>query len=79
MNKNEREINRLSTFITVWFYLDAIIVLAPPLYWMVNDYRMTSILGIPASLFYFISAAVCIVLSIITAYYVEEKQGAFES
>lgn len=80
MNKNEREIkNQLPTFILLWFLLDGIIALAPPLYWMVNDNYMTTIFGMPATLFYFISVAVCIVCSLVTAYLVEEKQGAFES
>lgn len=79
MNKNERERQeRLPTFILLWFCLDAIIALAPPLYWLVNDHRMTLVLGMPTTLFYFISVAVCIVGSLITAYIVEEKQGAFE-
>ncbi|KKM89570.1 hypothetical protein LCGC14_1247380 [marine sediment metagenome] len=80
MNKNEREMQRsLPIFIIVWFYLDAIIALAPPIYWIVNDYRIMFIFGMPATLFYFISVAVCIVCSLIAAYLVEEKQGAFES
>lgn len=64
--------------ILMWFVLDAIVALAPPLYWLVDDNRMMLILGAPASLVYFLAVALCITLSLVTAYVVEAKQGAFQ-
>lgn len=61
-------------WITAWFLLDAVVALAPPLYWLV-DGEMTPILGLPAAVFYFIAVAVCITASIIAAYRAEARSG----
>lgn len=78
MESEERNNNKIPTHIVMWFLLDAIVALAPPLYWMVDENRMTPVLGMPASLAYFIFVAVFIALSLVAAYIVEEKQGAFQ-
>lgn len=67
-----------SRLIGLWFLLDAIVALAPPLYWMANDYRMDFILGVPVPVLYFIAVAVCIAASLIAAYRIEAGQGRFE-
>ena len=78
MPKIERTNKKIPSHILTWFFLDAVLALSPPLYWMVNDYRMISVFGIPASLAYFIFIATFIALSLVVAYLVEERNGAFE-
>ncbi len=78
MQKIERNNKKIPSYILAWFFLDAFLALTPPLYWMVNDYRMILIFGIPASLAYFIFISVFIALSLVVAYIVEERNGAFE-
>ena len=50
---------RRTSWISAWFALDAIVALAPPLYWSV-DGMTTPILGLPAPVFYFIAVSVFI-------------------
>lgn len=61
-------------WITAWFLLDAVVALAPPIYWAANG-EMTPILGLPAAVFYFVAVAVCITASIIAAYWAEARNG----
>lgn len=61
-------------WITAWFMIDAVVALAPPIYWAANG-EMTPILGLPAAVFYFIAVAVCITASIIAAYWAEARIG----
>jgi dolichyl-phosphate-mannose--protein O-mannosyl transferase len=56
-----------SPWISVWFFLDAVVALAPPLYWAVNG-RSELFLGLPASVWYFVIVAAFITASIIAAY-----------
>jgi hypothetical protein len=65
---------RRAPWIAAWFALDAIVALAPPLYWAV-DGKTTQVLGLPAPVFYFIAVAVFITASIIAAYVTEERSG----
>lgn len=53
--------------VKLWFALDAIVALAPPLYWAA-DGRTTPIAGIPTALFYFLAVSLCITASLIAAY-----------
>lgn len=78
MKNEERNTKKIPNHILVWFLLDAIVALAPPIYWMADEHRMTEIFGLPATLFYFVSVAAFIVLSLVAAYTVEEKHGAFQ-
>lgn len=57
----------LSNLVKIWFALDAVVALAPPLYWAA-DGRTTPIAGIPAALFYFLAVSTCITASIVVAY-----------
>jgi len=72
--------NRLARCVTrapwimAWFTLDAIVALAPPIYWAA-DGKTTPILGMPAAVFYFVAVAVCIAASIVAAYLAEARAG----
>lgn len=63
----------LSPLVKVWFAVDAVVALAPPLYWAA-DGRTTPIAGIPAALFYFLAVSACITASIVVAY-LEDRDG----
>ncbi|HEX2842688.1 hypothetical protein [Hyphomicrobium sp.] len=65
---------RRAPWISAWFALDVVVALAPPLYWAV-DGKTTPILGLPASVFYFIAVAVFITASIVAAYLTESRNG----
>lgn len=62
-------------FVTLWFGLDAVVALAPPLYWAA-DGRTTPILGVPAALFYFLAVSVCITASLVAAWLIEPSEEA---
>ena len=68
---------RRAPWITAWFLIDAVVALAPPLYWAV-DGKTTPILGLPAALFYFVAVAVCITASIVAAYVAEARAGEID-
>ncbi len=61
---------RHASWIIAWFALDAVVALAPPLYWAVDGNR-TAILGLPVAVLYFIAVAVFITASIVAAYLAE--------
>lgn len=61
-------------WVTAWFVIDAVVALAPPLYWAVDGDR-TPILGVPAAVFYFVAVAICITASIIAAFWAEARSG----
>jgi hypothetical protein len=58
-------------FILVWFALDAIFALLPPVYWAASGVRPT-ILGLPLSVFYFVSLGLFITASLVVAYLVDD-------
>lgn len=64
--------------VRLWFVLDAVIALAPPLYWSADKYKAL-ILGIPATLFYFLIVCLTITGSILYAYWEESSRGTFAS
>ncbi|GJD32503.1 hypothetical protein PMNALOAF_3779 [Methylobacterium adhaesivum] len=53
--------------VKLWFALDAVVALAPPLYWAA-DGRTAPIAEIPTALFYFLAVSFCITASLIAAY-----------
>jgi hypothetical protein len=71
---NEAPRSKRASWITAWFAIDAIVALAPPIYWAA-DGGMTPILGLPAAVFYFVAVAVCITGSIVAAYAAEARTG----
>lgn len=66
--------HKRASWITAWFALDAIVALAPPIYWAA-DGQTAPILGVPAAVFYFVAVAVCITASIAAAYTAEARNG----
>lgn len=62
-----------------WFALDAVVALAPPLYWLADAYRPTTVFGLPVTLLYFLLVSVCITASILYAYRAEVASGEFGS
>jgi hypothetical protein len=66
--------SKRASWITAWFAIDAIVALAPPIYWAA-DGQTAPILGVPAAVFYFVAVAVCITASIVAAYAVESRNG----
>jgi len=56
--------------VKLWFALDAVVALAPPLYWLANG-RTAQTAGIPTALFYFLAVNVCITGSLIVAYFLD--------
>ena len=67
-----------STFISIWFGLDAILALFPPIYWIASGPKPL-IFGLPCSLVYFFALALFITASIVAAYWDDEKRGAFNA
>lgn len=59
-------------WVTAWFMVDAVVALAPPLYWSF-DGDSTPILGVPAAVLYFVAVATCITGSIVAAYAAEAR------
>lgn len=59
--------------VKLWFLLDAIVALAPPLYWAA-DGRTTSVAGVPAALFYFLAVSLCITASLIVAFLLDDAE-----
>ncbi len=65
-----------SAFISIWFVLDAILGLFPPVYWIAGGAEPL-IFGLPCSIVYFMALAFFIAASIVAAYWDDEKRGAF--
>lgn len=61
-------------WVSAWFVVDAIVALAPPLYWAFDGDR-TPILGVPAAVLYFIAVSTCITASILAAYLAAAGSG----
>jgi hypothetical protein len=67
-----------SSFIAIWFVLDAILALFPPVYWFAGG-PTPLIAGIPCSVVYFVVLSAFIVGSLLAAYADDEKRGAFRT
>lgn len=59
-------------WILVWFALDTVLALLPPVYWAASGSRPL-ILGLPLSVFYFVSLGLFITASLVVAYLVDES------
>jgi hypothetical protein len=57
-----------------WFVLDALLVLSPFNYALVNG-RREEILGLPIVVLYFILTGACVVFSVIYAYSIDRNTG----
>ncbi|MGO4685855.1 hypothetical protein [Hyphomicrobium sp. 2TAF46] len=62
----------LPRWVAAWFIVDAIVALAPPLYWAFDGDRIP-LLGVPAAVLYFIAVSTCIAASIVAAYLAEVR------
>lgn len=62
----------------VWFLLNTIAALYPPLYWAAGK-TTGPVLGMPVSLVYFLGISLSITLSILYAYRRDIKSGEFSS
>jgi hypothetical protein len=65
-----------SAFISIWFSLDAILALFPPIYWVAGG-PAPLVFGLPCSIVYFVALALFIAASIVAAYWDDESRGAF--
>ena len=65
-----------SAFISIWFVLDAILSLFPPVYWIAGG-PQPLVFGLPSSIVYFMTLALFIAASIVAAYWDDENRGAF--
>ncbi|MGY1490297.1 hypothetical protein ACW4YW_12860 [Methylobacillus pratensis] len=66
-------LNRM-LLIKLWFIADAVLALFPPLYWWVNG--QPAMLGLPATLVYFLLVSICITASVVAAYYLDSDGSA---
>ncbi len=62
--------------VKIWFIVNATVALFPPIYWMISDHN-DYILGVPASLLYFMTISLSIMPSIIYAYCTDVSMGNF--
>jgi hypothetical protein len=67
-----------SSFVSIWFILDAVLALFPPVYWVAGG-PTPLIAGIPCSIVYFVLLTAFICGSLIAAYVDDERRGAFRT
>jgi membrane protein YdbS with pleckstrin-like domain len=60
--------------VRAWFLSNAVIALLPNIYWAADQYQ-AAILGMPATLFYFLFVSLSITGSILYAYWSESASG----
>lgn len=70
LHSDARGRSALPRYVRVWFVLDALLALAPPLYWSA-DRATSAILGIPMAMLYFLAVGTFITLSLIAANFSE--------
>jgi hypothetical protein len=76
MTKLAAAIRPRSDFISIWFILDAVLGLFPPVYWVAGGPEPL-VFGLPCSIAYFVALALFIAASIVAAYWDDERRGAF--
>lgn len=64
----------LSKWVTIWFVLDWLVALLPPIHWGVALAR-PDVLGLPATLAYFLGISAFIGASVAFAYWVDARNG----
>lgn len=62
----------------IWFLIDIVLALTPSIYWAADRYKVP-ILGMPATLFYFLVVCLSVTGSILYAYWEESSKGEFTS
>lgn len=58
--------------VRTWFLINLLVCLYPPLYWAAGK-SQAYVLGLPASLIYFMSISISVTLSILYAYWEESN------
>jgi hypothetical protein len=58
---------RLPQFIKIWFVLDLVLTLFPPVHWVASG--ADPVFGVPRSLLYIFGLCVFITLSVVAAYF----------
>lgn len=69
---------RTPAWLLAWFAFDAIVSLAPPLYWAM-DGNTAPILGLPAVVVYFLAVSTCTAASVLAAYWVDVRTGEIDA
>lgn len=69
---------RKRTLFGCWFALDAVLALAPPVYWAAGDPRFQSGTGIPLSVCYFLALGAHISAGVVVLYGVESARGEID-
>lgn len=64
----------LKRLINIWFSLDLVLALFPPLYWAASG-RSPQVLGLPLSVTYFLVVGAFISASIVVAFMAETRSG----
>lgn len=78
MRRDVGAANRTPAWLWAWFALDAIVSLAPPLYWAM-DGNTTPILGVPSVVVYFLAVSTCTAASVLAAYWVDVRNGEIDA
>jgi len=66
-----------AAYVSIWFALDAVLALFPPVYWVFAG-PTPQIFRLPGSIIYFVALVIFIAASIVAAYLDDERRGAFE-
>lgn len=66
--------SRLPLFVKVWFAVDLFLALFPPVHWAVSDAEPVA--GVPMSLVYLGLTGLCIMLSVVVAYFCDDSLRA---
>lgn len=64
-------------YVWIWFALDAVLALCPPIYCLAGQPR-PKIFGLPCSIVYFGTLGMFITGSLLAAYRDDERRGAFK-
>lgn len=78
MKRDVGAASRTPAWLLAWFALDAIISLAPPLYWAM-DGNTAPVLGLPAVVVYFLAVSTCTAASVLAAYWVDLRNGEIDA
>lgn len=66
--------SRTPAWLLAWFVFDAVVSLAPPIYWAM-DGNTTPVFGLPAVVVYFLAVSTCTALSVLAAYWIDVRSG----
>jgi hypothetical protein len=78
MTRDAGAASRTPAWLLAWFVFDAIVSLAPPIYWAM-DGNTTPILGLPAVVVYFLAVSTCTAASVLAAYWADVRNGEIDA